>query len=101
MNDSGLTSEHDILDSVASRMKLLAEPMRLRLLTLLREKERCVKELVEHTGAGQANISKHLSLLHMKGVISRRKEGLFVYYYVSDHSIFDAVECVRATLEKK
>lgn len=90
--------EDEKLEKIASRMKLLAEPMRLRLLTILRGSECCVKDLVNQTGAGQANISKHLALLKTEGVVSRRKEGLYVYYFISDPSIFEIYDCVNTSL---
>lgn len=101
MNVIDHNSEQDIPEKVATLMKILAEPMRLRLLDRLREKECCVKELVAYTGAGQANVSKHLSLLYMNGIVSRRKEGLYVYYHISDPSIFDLYDCAKATLKNR
>ena len=46
-----------------------------------------VGDLVEETGFGQANVSKHLQLLHSLGFVSRRKEGLFVYYALADKQV--------------
>lgn len=89
----------DILDHVAYRFKLLGEPMRLRILNCLRDGEKCVQELVDETGAGQANISKHLSLMMNNGVVNRRKDGLHVYYYIEDKSIYDLCNKVCDSLE--
>lgn len=89
----------DILDHVAYRFKLLGEPMRLRILSCLRDGEKCVQDLVKETGAGQANISKHLSLMMTNGVVNRRKEGLHVYYFIEDESIFDLCNKVCDSLE--
>ena len=47
-----------------------------------------VGELVDATDLGQGNVSKHLQLLHGLGFVRRRKEGLFVYYSLSDKSVF-------------
>lgn len=49
------------------------------------------------TGLRQANVSKHLQLLHSAGFVERRKEGLHVYYRVADEAIFDlcAIMCDR------
>lgn len=68
--------------------------MRLKLLSCLQDKELCVQELVEKTGAGQANISKHLSLLVANGILGRRKEGLHVYYFIADRTIYDLCDLV-------
>ncbi len=45
---------------------------------------RRVSEIVAATGATQSNISKHLSLLASAGVITSQKDGLFVYYEMSN-----------------
>jgi ArsR family transcriptional regulator len=77
----------DVLDRIAYRFKLLGEPMRLRIIKTLRNGEQCVQDLVEATGAGQANVSKHLRMLSDEGVINRRKEGLYVYYSIADEGL--------------
>jgi len=90
-----------LLEHVAHRFKLLGEPMRLRILSILYEGEHCVQELVEKTDAGQANISKHLSLLMKDGIVNRRKEGLNVFYFIEDETIFKLCDIVCARLEQK
>ncbi|MGE0351906.1 MAG: ArsR/SmtB family transcription factor [Gemmatimonadales bacterium] len=79
---------------VAERFQALAEPMRLRILNALRGGERSVSELVEETGAGQANVSKHLQLLHRHGFVDRRKAGVSSIYSISDPSVFDLCDLV-------
>ena len=81
-----LTSE--VLDLVAARFKALAEPARLHILDMLRDGELTVTELMEETGLGQANLSKHLQLLHGHGFVTRRKEGLYVFYSLADRDVF-------------
>lgn len=43
---------------------------------------------MEITGLGTANVSKHLQLLHASGFVTRRKEGLFVYYGLAGEDVF-------------
>jgi DNA-binding transcriptional ArsR family regulator len=75
------------LARVAERFKALGEPARLRMLDVLRHGEMAVSELITATGLGQANVSKHLQLLHAAGLVARRKEGLFVYYSLADRDV--------------
>src|SRR5262245_52808801 len=89
------------LDLVAARFRMLAEPMRLRLLNELRDGEKTVTALVEATGAGQANVSKHLSLLADAGMVGRRKEGLSAYYFILDESLFQLCDLVCGSLQKE
>ena len=78
----------DLLVQVANRFRLLGEPVRLEILNLLHAQgEMNVQELIEATGQQQANVSKHLKLLAAEGMVSRRKEGLYVYYTISDPSL--------------
>ncbi len=77
----------DVLALVSARFKALGEPARLQILNCLRAGERTVSELVEETELGQANVSKHLQLLHTTNFVSRRKEGLRVYYALADDSV--------------
>lgn len=96
MKNSELSDE--ALEMIAGRFRLLAEPMRLRLLNTLSDKEMSVSELVAATGANQANVSKHLGTLLDAGIVSRRKDGLSAFYRVSDQSIFDICDVVCARL---
>lgn len=97
MARTALTPE--LLDVVAGRFKALGEPARLQMLDCLRDGERTVSELVETTGLGQANVSKHLQLLHTLGFVSRRKEGLFAYYALADRSVLRLCDIMCGRLE--
>jgi DNA-binding transcriptional ArsR family regulator len=79
----------EVVQQVAEYFSLLSEPMRLRLLHLLRDRELCVQELVEATQTSQANVSKHLKVMWQAGILSRRSEGTCAYYRVEDEMIFD------------
>lgn len=89
----------EALDLLAGRFKALAEPTRLKILNALREGERTVSELVEQTASGQANTSKHLNLLFRHRMVARRKDGLSVYYWISDPVIFQLCELMCDSLE--
>lgn len=93
----------DVLVLVAERFKALAEPARLHILARLRRGELTVTELVDQTALGQANVSKHLQLLHTLGFVSRRKDGLFVYYALADKGVFQLCDimCGRLEVEMK
>lgn len=69
---------------VARRFAALGELTRLRLVLLLGEGERWVGSLVEATGCGQTNVSRHLRLLEVAGVLVSRREGAWVFYAVAD-----------------
>jgi len=86
MNRS-LVSPDDV-DAVARRFEVLGEPARLKLLSVLRTNgEQTVGELVEATGSRQSNVSKHLGMMAEEGLLTRRREGVHVYYALDDPTL--------------
>jgi DNA-binding transcriptional ArsR family regulator len=81
---SAETVPSEVVQQVADYFSVLGEPMRLRLLNLLRDGEKCVQDLVEATETSQANVSKHLKVMLQAGILSRRSEGTSAFYCVSD-----------------
>jgi DNA-binding transcriptional ArsR family regulator len=88
----------EVLELIAERFKALAEPARLHILNALRGGEKTVSELMQETGLGQANASKHLQVLHSLGFVERRKEGLYVYYRLADVSVFELCDIMCGRL---
>lgn len=84
----------EVVQQVAEYFGVLSEPMRLRLLNLLRDGEKCVQDLVEATQTSQANVSKHLKVMLQAGILNRRSEGTSAYYSVSDDLIFELCNLV-------
>ena len=93
----------ELIDIIAERFKALGEPARLQILTALRDGELTVSDLVEATGLGQANLSKHLQTLHALGFVRRRKEGLYVHYSLASRDVFRLCDimCGRVDAETK
>ena len=86
------------IDAVAARFKALGEPTRLRILHALGAGERCVGDLEHATALNQANLSRHLQVLLAAGLVSRRKDGLFVYYGLADHNVLRMCELMCGRL---
>jgi DNA-binding transcriptional ArsR family regulator len=91
----------DLVELIARRFRLIAEPTRIRLLDQLRDGEQTVNSLAARMGAGQQNVSKHLTALAEAGVLARRKEGNFVYYRIADAGVLDMCEQVCGSLEEQ
>jgi ArsR family transcriptional regulator len=91
----------EALELIAERFRVLSEPMRLKILDALGDREMTVTELVATTAAGQANVSKHLAILADARLVARRKEGLNVYYRVADETVFDLCNAVCVSLGDK
>jgi DNA-binding transcriptional ArsR family regulator len=90
-----------LVELIAARLRVIGEPMRIRLLDHLRTGEATVQSLVESTGASQQNVSKHLGVLLRAGVVGRRKEGTFVYYRIVDEGVFGLCEQVCGSVRRQ
>lgn len=69
--------------SLAGALKIVADPARLRLLSLIANRpggESCVCDLTEPLGLSQPTVSHHLKVLHKAGLLDREKRGTWVYY---------------------
>ena len=91
----------DAADLIAERFRLLAEPMRVKLLDRLRAGEASVHELAIPLDTTPQNVSKHLGVLARGGVVGRRKDGNFVYYRVVDEGIWELCHLVCGGVERR
>lgn len=91
----------EMIELVAERFCALAEPARLYIMQALRGGERTVGNLVEATGLGTANVSKHLQLLHAVGFVTRHKKGLYVYYGLAGEDVFRLCDNLAAEAESR
>lgn len=82
------------LAQVADYFKVLSELSRLQVLCSLRAGAKNVTEVMEETGLGQANVSKHLKILAQAGIVSRTPQGVSVYYEIAEPFIFELCELV-------
>lgn len=79
-------------EQVAPLFKALAEPVRLRLLSLVAAHaggEACVCDLTDAFNLTQPTISHHLKVLHELGLLDRSKRGVWVYYKVRTQALTD------------
>ncbi|NJK53620.1 MAG: winged helix-turn-helix transcriptional regulator [Leptolyngbyaceae cyanobacterium SU_3_3] len=89
------------LAQVADYFKVLSELSRLQVLCALKGGAKNVTEIIEETGLGQANVSKHLKILTQAGIVQRQPQGVSVYYQITDPMIFDLCELVCQSLEAR
>ncbi|MDJ0705726.1 MAG: metalloregulator ArsR/SmtB family transcription factor [Leptolyngbyaceae cyanobacterium MO_188.B28] len=82
------------LGLMADFFKVLSEVSRLQIVCSLKSGSKNVTEIIKTTGLGQANVSKHLKMLSQAGVVSRRQEGVSVYYQIVNPFIFELCELV-------
>jgi DNA-binding transcriptional ArsR family regulator len=73
----------------AKMFQALAHPVRLRILDLLAQEEACVCHLTTALGKRQPYVSQQLAALREAGLVADRKDGLMVYYRLSDERVRD------------
>ena len=84
---------------MARRFRVLADPARLAILHALQDGALPVGDIVARTGLAQGTVSKHLQLLHSARFVSRRRNGLFVYYELSDDDVLRLCQMVCGRLD--
>lgn len=87
-----------LFEPVADRLRILADATRLRILSVLREGEASVVQIVETVGASQPNVSRHLALLLRAGIVTRRPQGRQVHYRVVDPFVDQICEAICGSL---
>lgn len=79
--------------------KALANPVRLKIIEILTDGEKCVCEIAMNLGCEQSHISKSLAILKTAGLIKDRKDGLNVYYSLAYCCLGDFFNCLDKMLE--
>jgi DNA-binding transcriptional ArsR family regulator len=89
----------ELVELIARRFRAMSDPLRIRLLDTLREREATVNDLAEAVDTSQQNVSKHLALLADAGILGRRKDGTRVYYAIADEQVLGLCEDVCGSVQ--
>jgi DNA-binding transcriptional ArsR family regulator len=90
--------EEQLFRLQAELCQALADPTRLKLLSLLGARPQAVKELVTATGQRQAKISQHLAIMRQRGIVCSERSGAEVRYSLTDPRILEACHITREVL---
>jgi len=83
-------------ETLAALFKTLSEPVRLRIVHLLLSAgELCVCDLVDTLGLSQSVVSRHLAYLRNNGLVSTRRDGVWVHYRIVDGCCQPLFEHIR------
>jgi DNA-binding transcriptional ArsR family regulator len=90
-----------ILETMAGKFRLIGEPTRLAILhVLMGGGEKNVGQVVAETGRSEVNVSRHLKQLAKAKMVARRKDGLQVFYRLTDPVIEQVCRLVCGSLLK-
>ncbi len=87
-----------LFENEAKLLTLLGQPTRLKILSLLREGEKCTCEITPVMKEDQSVISRHLSKLKNANILSSRKSGVSVFYRIKEPLVFSILELVDAII---
>jgi DNA-binding transcriptional ArsR family regulator len=87
-----------VLAMIADFFKTLSEVSRLQIVVSLKNGPKNVSQIMEATGLGQANVSKHLKLLTQAGIVHREPQGVTVFYSIANPFVFKLCDLVCHSL---
>ncbi len=80
----------------------MAHPIRLAILDRLRGGgEVCVCDIADAVGAERSNVSRHLAIMVRTGILSDRKEGLWVYYRLRCPCVLEFLGCIEEVIRRQ
>jgi DNA-binding transcriptional ArsR family regulator len=91
----------EVVELIARRLRVIADPTRIKLLDRLRATEATVQELTDAVGSTQQNVSKHLGVLADAGIVARRRQGSFMRYRVVDESVYRLCEEICGSVARQ
>ncbi len=97
---AGSNFKQDLFAQFARVGKALSNGNRLELLEFLAQGERSVDDLATVAGLTMGNTSQHLQHLRQVGLVTSRKEGLKVFYRISDDDVIDLLKALRCVAER-
>lgn len=88
-------------DAQAEILKAIAQETRLSILELLRDGERCVCEIFPAINQEQSNVSRHLNMMQKAGILTRRKDGLRIFYAVKHPEVLEIIDLAAAIMRSE
>ncbi len=97
MNSEKLIRSIDpgILQKAADVFRVVGHPDRLKILEVLEEGEMAVGEIQDRIDLPQAIVSQHLARMRGWNIVEPRREGIHVYYRITEPKVHDILNCIR------
>lgn len=90
-----------VFDLAAELFQVLSAPMRLKIISCLRDGEQNVSYMLSKIDTTQPNMSQHLNMLYKAGVLGRRREGVQILYRIVDERVATLCRAVCSQVETK
>jgi ArsR family transcriptional regulator len=92
--------EKTIYELQAEICKILASPKRIEIIAALKEGEKTVTEIVDILGIPKPNVSQHLAVMRIKGILNSRREGVNIFYSIANPKVIQACSLMREVLSE-
>ncbi|OYU30980.1 MAG: transcriptional regulator [Comamonadaceae bacterium PBBC2] len=96
---SELEKPDHVFERAAELFRVMSAPMRLKIISCLCDGEQNVSYLLEKIATTQPNMSQHLNTLFKSGVLSKRREGVQIYYSIANKQIVNLCRAVCEQIE--
>ncbi|MGE5894722.1 MAG: ArsR/SmtB family transcription factor [bacterium] len=96
-----MKTQKTLFEMQAEVCKTLSSPKRLEILSILKDGEKSVSELVEILGVPKANVSQHLAVMRHKGILKSRREGVNIYYSLANQKVIKACTLMKEVLTEQ
>lgn len=93
-----MRKDKTLFELQADVCKTLASPKRIEILNALKEGEKTVSELVDILCVPKANVSQHLAVMRHNGILKSRREGINIFYSVSNQKVIEACALMKDVL---
>jgi ArsR family transcriptional regulator len=103
LDGSALSSSDQVFHDAAKTFRVMAAPLRLKIISALCQGEKNVGELLQSIDTTQPNMSQHLHTLHRAGILGRRRDGIQIYYRIVNESVVGMCRamCTQLAIESE
>ena len=96
---SDLDRPDAVFDGAAELFRVMSAPMRLKIISCLRDGEQNVSYLLGKINTTQPNMSQHLNTLYRAGILGRRRDGVQILYRIVDERVAALCRAVCTQVE--
>jgi len=88
----------EVYELQANICQTLANAKRLEIIGILCDRELTVGDIAEKMGIRTANLSQHLSIMKSKGILNSRRDGVHIYYSISNTKVVQACGLMKEVM---
>ena len=95
---SFMKKQQSLYEMQAEVCKILASPKRIEIINALKDTEKTVSELVDILEIPKANVSQHLAIMRLKGILKSRRNGVNIFYSIASPKVIQACSLMKEVL---